>query len=403
MTQRRRILKAGLGAVGLSAMPLRFARGQGAVKVGVLLPTTGVLAAAGQAGQRGVELAAQMLRQSGAAPMEILFVDTESKPENGRVAAERLIREGAVALIGAIDSGATIAAAQVAEASKVPLVVNVASAPQITERGYTQIFRNFMPSTDLIEQAVDRIKELLAAASTKPQTAVMLYVNDTFGQTASKAAAALWEKSGIPIRIRDQIGYDLRARDLSVEVAKAKALNPDVVLTINRVNDGILIVQEMVKQSFSPMGIISPGGPGSYEKPFTDTLGKYSNDVLNAVPWYDMKNPRTEKVLAAFDKAHPGQRFELNTAFSFEALEIVANALSRAKAPTAAAVHAALRTTDIQDHITTGGPIRFDAKGQNTNIRSALLQNRDQKPIVVGPASLAVAPARFPMVPFGQR
>jgi branched-chain amino acid transport system substrate-binding protein len=260
-----------------------------------------------------------------------------------------------------------------------------------------------MPSTDLIQQAVERIKELLATSNARPSSAVMLYVNDTFGQTASKAVAALWEKLGIPIKIRDQISYDIRARDLSVEVAKAKALNPDLVLTVNRVNDGILIVQEMVKQNFSPMAIISPGSPGSYEKPFTDTLGKYSNDYLNAVPWYDVKNPRTGRVLAAFEKAYPGQRFELNTAFSFDALEIVANALSRASAPTPAAIHAALRTTNIEDHITTGGPIRFDAKGQNTNIRSALLQNRDQQPVVVGPKELAVAPPRFPMVPFEKR
>lgn len=373
------------------------------MKVGVMSPTTGILAAAGQAAQRGFELASEMLKQSGGPPIELLFVDTESRAETGRVAAEKLIRDGAVVLIGAIDSGATIAACQVAESAKLPLVVNVGAAPQITERGYTQIFRNFMPSTELIAQAVERIRELLETSSAKPSTAVMLYVNDTFGQTASKAVASLWTKLGIPIRILDQIGYDARARDLSVEVAKAKAARPDLVLTVNRVNDGILIVQEMVKQNFNPTAIISPGSPGSYEKPFTDTLGKYSNDYLNAVPWYDVKNPRTSKVIAAFESRYPEQRFELNTAFSFEALEIVADALKRATAPTPAALHAALRTTNIEDHITTGGPIRFDAKGQNTNIRSALLQNRDQAPIVVGPASLAVAQPRFPMVPFGQR
>lgn len=400
---RRKALKGALGATALSALPLRFPRAQGAVKVGVMSPTTGILGAAGQAAQRGFELALEMLREKAGPPIELLFVDTESRAETGRVAAEKLIRDGAVVLVGAIDSGATISASQVAESAKVPLVVNVGAAPQITERGYTQIFRNFMPSTDLIAQAVERIKELFETSSVQPKTAVMLYVNDTFGQTASKAVSSLWSKLGIPVRILDQIGYDARARDLSIEVAKARAAGPDLVLTVNRVNDGILIVQEMVKQNFSPTAIISPGSPGSYEKPFTDTLGKYSNDYLNAVPWYDVKNSRTSKVVEAFRRKHPDQRFELNTAFSFEALEIVADALARAASPTPAAVHAALRTTDIEDHITTGGPIRFDAKGQNTNIRSALLQNRDQAPIVVGPASLAVAQPRFPMVPFGQR
>lgn len=403
MNQKRRVLKGMAGGAALSALPLRFPRAQGRIKVGVMLPTSGALAAAGQAGQRGIELASRLLTQSGAPPMEILFADTESRPENGRVAAERLIRDGAVVLIGAIDSGATISASQVTEAAKVPLVVNVGAAPQITERGYTQIFRNFMPSGALIQQAVDRIRELLQGASARPSRAVMLYVNDTFGQTAGKAAASLWEKMGIPIQIVDQISYDGRARDLSVEVAKAKAQRPDILLTVNRVNDGILIVQEMVKQDFNPMAIFSPGSPGSYERPFTDTLGKFSNDYLNAVPWYDLKNPRTGRILTAFDAAYPGQRFELNSAFSYEALEVVANAISRAKAPSPTAIHAALRETNIEDHITTGGPIRFDATGQNTNIQSVLLQNQNQQPVVVGPGPLAMAKARFPMTPFAQR
>src|SRR5690606_34441214 len=189
---RRTALKGALGATALSALPLRFPRAQGTVKVGVMSPTTGILAAAGQAAQRGFELALETLRQKSGPPIELLFVDTESRAETGRVAAEKLIRDGAVVLVGAIDSGATISASQVAESAKVPLVVNVGAAPQITERGYTQIFRNFMPSTDLIAQAVERIKELFETSSTQPDTAVLLYVNDTFGQTASKAVSSLW-------------------------------------------------------------------------------------------------------------------------------------------------------------------------------------------------------------------
>ena len=65
--------------------------------------------------------------------MELIYADTESKAENGRVAAEKLIREGCSVLIGCWDTGATISAAQACEAAKVPLVINIASAPQITE------------------------------------------------------------------------------------------------------------------------------------------------------------------------------------------------------------------------------------------------------------------------------
>ena len=92
------------------------------------------------------------------------------------------------------------------------------------------------------------------------------------------ATKGAWEKAGINIQILDTISYDARARDLSVEVAKAKATGADLVCPITRVNDAILIVREMVKQDYNPMAIYGPSSPGPYEKAFTDAVGKYAND-----------------------------------------------------------------------------------------------------------------------------
>lgn len=403
MIGRRQLLKI----AGLAAASSVFGRGasaQAATKVGVIGSTSGILSFAGQSARRGAELAGAYLKQRNGPPIELFFADTESRAENGRVTAERLIREGCTILIGAIDSGATISAAQVTEAAKVPLVVNVGAAPEITERGYAFVFRNFMPSPALVTGAVQRIKELIQGVQgRKPETAVLMYVNDTFGQSASAAVTQLWTKLDVPIKIVEQITYDIRSRDLAVEVGKAKAAQPDILLTVMRVNDGILIVREMVKQNFSPMALISPGSPGSYEKPFTDTLGKYADDAINCVPWYNMKNPRMADILNLWKQQFSGHRFELNAAFTFEAVEIVADAIRRAGSSDSERLREALRTTNIADHITTGGPIQFDEKGQNRNIQSAMLQNRDGEPIVVGPPELSVAPPRFPMTPFDRR
>jgi branched-chain amino acid transport system substrate-binding protein len=77
-------------------------------------------------------------------------------------------------LCGAWDSGTTISAAQAAEAAKIPLLVNIASAPQVTEQGFTQVFRNFTPGGVLVRNAVARIKELIGGKSVAPKTAVLL-------------------------------------------------------------------------------------------------------------------------------------------------------------------------------------------------------------------------------------
>ena len=50
-----------------------------------------------------------------------------------------------------------------------------------------------------------------------------------------------------------------------------------------------------------------------------------------------------------------------------------------------------------------GGPIAFDAKGQNTQIASAAIQNRNQRPTVVLPASSAEAKPVFPVPEWSAR
>jgi branched-chain amino acid transport system substrate-binding protein len=399
---RRRFLARAAGALGTAVLPQRLLAQAAPVKIGVILYLTGVQSFMGQQTRKGNEFGAKIVKEAGGPPMEFVYGDAESKPESGRIVAERLIRDGATLLIGTNDSGSTISVAQAAEAAKIPFLINIASAPQITEQGFTQIFRNFPPATALVANAVARIKELGASTGVEPKTAVILHVNDTFGQGVIKGVDALWERLQVPIRILDRISYDVRARDLSVEVAKAKAVGADLLMPITRVSDAILMIREMVKQNWSPMGIISPGSPGPYEKAFTDALGKYADGYMSCVPWYNPTKKRSREIADRFER-ETGDRFDLNAAFAFEAVEIAADAIKRANSAEPAAIHAALKTTDIADHIIYGGPIRFDEKGQNPNIGGVMLQNQNAKPVVVSPADASEAKAVFPLVPFDKR
>lgn len=399
---RRRLIQAGVALPAVLGLPGLLRAQSNTLKIGTILPLTGVLSFPALQTRRGSELATKMMKEQGI-NLEVMYVDTESKPENGRTAAERLIRDGATVLIGAWDSGTTISAAQAAEAAKVPLVVNIASAPQITEQGFTMVFRNFVTAVQLVTSAVQRIKELPRTAGFAPKTAVITHTNDTFGQAMFGGVKALWDKLGVDIKIIDVISYDVRARDLSVEVAKAKAQNPDLLCPITRVNDAILIVREMVKQEFNPMAIIGPGSPGPYEKAFADALGKYADDYVDCVPWYDPTKTMAKQVLQRWSKEHPGDRLELNSGFGWEAVLVAADAFKRAGSAKPADLVAALKATKIEEHLMYGGPIEFDAKGQNNNIGGAMLQIQKGEPVLVGPAAIAQAPIKLPMTKWSAR
>ena len=210
MTQQRgfnrRQFNAALAASGTLAAfsPFGIARAQGTkLKVGVLLPRSGVQALIGQSCQKGADLAPVVIKQVLGVDIEIMNADTESNADTARTRAERLIQEGANVLVGAFDSGHTAAIAQVAEQRGVPLVINVAAAPQITEQGYKFVFRNFPTAIDLVRNGLALMGDIFRATNTVPRTAVFMHVNDTFGQAMAKGiGATLPRLTELPFKVR---------------------------------------------------------------------------------------------------------------------------------------------------------------------------------------------------------
>jgi branched-chain amino acid transport system substrate-binding protein len=398
----------GLGAAATGALLTGTGFGRSAraatkpIKIGSLLPRSGFEALVGQSCQRGVDLAKKMLPEMGYA-IEIIDADTESRPEVARTQAEKLIREGAEMLVGAFDSGQTYAIAQVAEQSGIPFVINIGADPAITEQGYKYVFRNFPTSVMLGTNGLARFNDLFKATNTSPKTAVLLILNDTFGQSMLRGINALMPKANLPFRIVETISYDPQAKDLSIEVAKAKAVNAELQMVVTRLNDAILIVREMVKQRYEPMGIISPGSPGMYQTQFMKVLGKYADYAITNIPWLDPKQHFAHTFEAAFTKANPGEVCTLDASFTFEGFLICGDAYKRAGSAKPQALVEALKATNIKDRIMIGGPITFNEKGQNVNLPSAVIQIQKGKPTVVLPAENAEAKPVFPVPGWSQR
>jgi branched-chain amino acid transport system substrate-binding protein len=398
---RRRISAALAATPALLAAPAIVRAQASKLKVGVLLPRSGVQGFIGQSCQKGADLAPAVLKSMVGVDVELMNADTETNVDTARTRAERLIQEGAHVLVGPFDSGAAAAIAQVAEQRGVPFLINIAAAPQITEQGYQYVFRNFPTAPELVRNGLSLIGDLFRATGTVPRTAVYMHVNDTFGQANTRAIQAILPRLDfLPFKIVDTISYDPAAKDLTVEVGKAKATGADFLLLVSRLNDAIILRREMVKQRWNPMGIVSPGSPGMYENQFYQALGKLSEYCISNVPWYDPGAALTRTVDTAFRKANPKDDLmfhALNVGYTFEALLVVADAFKRAGSADPKALTAAIRATDIRSRMMLGGPIKFDTKGQVQGNASACIQNLNLKPTVVLPAASAQAKPVFPV------
>jgi len=376
-----------LGRAAYSATPL---------KIGILLPRSGAQAQIGIDCQRGADLAPAILHDLGYPGFRFMLGDTETKVDVARAQAEKLINNGANVIIGAFDSGQTMAIAQVCEQKNIPLVVNIAAVPKLTKIGLKWVFRNFPTGPMIVRDAFINQKALFKMTGATPKTVTLLHVNDTFGSSLAGALFKLAPRFKMPYKIVEKIAYDPLSRDLSAEVRKAKGSKAEALWVVSRLNDAIMITREMVKQRWEPMGILSTG-PGWYEHDYMKATGKYGDDVISFVPWHDSNKPLSKTLEAAFNKVYPDRSINTNHTYTFEAVMVAADAYKRAGSTDPKALQAALRTTDIKNNVTTGPGISFNENGQNPNVKDSAVQNRGGRNLVILPKEAAVTKPIWPM------
>ena len=186
-------------------------------------------------------------------------------------------------------------------------------------------------------------------------------------------------KFNMPYKIVETISYDPTARDLSVEVAKAKATGAEALLMVSRLNDAILLTRELVKQRWTPDAPCSAWDRAGTKTSISRRWASSVDGPLSFVPWYDPNKKLSKQLEAALDKAFPGINLNTNHVFTFEALLVAADAYKRARSTDPKALADAIRTTNITDNVSIGPGIQFDAKGQNDKLKNAAIQNRGGK------------------------
>ena len=104
------------------------------IKVGVLSPMTGAVAAYGQMTYKGIEIAHQMRPEVLKRPVKLILVDTKSDAVEAANGASRLIKkEKVAAILGPVTSTRALAAAPIAEEAGIPLITPAATSPILTQ------------------------------------------------------------------------------------------------------------------------------------------------------------------------------------------------------------------------------------------------------------------------------
>jgi len=414
--------KAKLAAASVAAVFGSAAHAQQEIKVGVIYPLTGSLAASGAEMRSALELAADIVNNGAkgipdlpfstggglpnlkGAKIKLIFADHQGNPQVGATEAERLITQEKVAvLVGSYNSNVTATASQVAERYKVPFVNPESSSQSLTLRGFKYFFRTTPHDEFFVHNAFEFLKEVEAKKHIKIASVATFSENTLFGNEASKLQTRFAQSNGY--NVVKQVTYPAKTTQLTSEVQTLKAANPTVLIQ-NSYSEAILSMKTYKELGYLPDMILA-NDAGFADTEFVKTLGKDAEYVVSREVWaldLAQKKPLIKQVNDLFNARYK-INFTGNSARSFTGLMVTADAINRAGSTDAEAIRKALAETNIPASklIMPWKGVKFDESGQNTLGAGILVQIVDGKYNTVWPADLATRELVWPMPKWDQR
>ena len=380
---RRTFLKysAAVGATAaISGVPTLLRAQAPEIKIASIQPVTGVISDIGISMRRGNQMAVDDInakggiKSKGGAKLKLLLADTEAKEEVARSEAERVIKEGAVCLVGPFLSGNAMTIATLCEQRGVPFLMDVAAADDITRKGFKHTFRVFPTTTKFAESMLFYMGKIMKEKNISKIRGVVTNTGDLFGRVQGATFIKTLKEKKFPIEVLGHIEYPLGIQDLSAEVSKIKALKPEVLFPVARPGDAKLMIRELYKQRVELKAIISPGSPGWYEPEFIRDMKAVADYIMDNVPWYNPIGKMYKEVNAAFSKKYPGKYIDTNSGYAYLGVLVIADALGRAKSTKAEDIVAALKKTYFKKDLMVGLAVAFDERGDNINADTAMIQ-----------------------------
>lgn len=263
--RQRRAFLAGTALAGLSLAVPAVARAQGAqtVKIGMIQPMSGNLAAYATEGQPVFDYMIRKInaeggiKSLGGAKIEVILADDASQPARTAAEARRLVTERQVSmLVGSILSAQMLALTPVVDELQMPTLSIWAGAA----RSEQMFSLGFPYDKGYAETLAAFIRELAKTPAFRVKTAVMAYSNYEAGQQVNHFLKAKLQAAGI--QVIGDVPLDTKAQDQTAAMVRMRSFKPDVVTGLVTPRDGILLHQARFNLNYHDSLFV--GGTGGY-------------------------------------------------------------------------------------------------------------------------------------------
>ena len=243
----------------------------GEVKIGVVLPLTGSIAAFGQTSKSGLDIAREQnsTLKNGDSVKLIILDDRGDKVEAATAVKRLLNKEGVAVILGEIASGNSMAMGPVAEKAKTPMITHASTNQRVT-KGKKYVTRACF--TDPFQGAV---MARYALENGMKNAIVVTDAKQDYSVGLSKAFKKTYAGGGG--KILKTVLINSGDKDFNAQVSAIKAAKPDIIVFTGYYPEAALLIKQAramgVKASFI-------GGDGIGFTPLLEIAGKAAEGLL---------------------------------------------------------------------------------------------------------------------------
>jgi branched-chain amino acid transport system substrate-binding protein len=345
-----------LAAVSAVALATAGQAQQKEVSIAVIGPITGKEAPFGAQMKMGAEAAVRDINAAGGVngmQIKLVVEDDACDPKQAVTAANKVAGMKVAAVIGHFCSGSSIPASEVYWKAKIVQITPASTNPKLTDDAAKKKWTNVNRVCGR-DDAQGEVAGKYLAATHKGKKIAILHDNTPYGKGLADETKKAFNKAG-----GKEVMYEAikpGEKDYAAVVAKLQAAGIEVIYLGGYAPETALIARQAAEKNYKP---VIMGGDALDTDDIIKVAGPASNGMMFTQGPDPRLNPASKMVVDKFKAAN--QDPEGYTLYTYAAVQVWAQAVTKAKSTEMTKVTAALRSGQAFD--TVMGPIKLDKKG----------------------------------------
>lgn len=299
----------------------------------------------GTAGRWGFEAAIEDINKAGGIlgrkVVGIIRDDLGAPPKSIQNMTELLDSENVAAVVGPANSGNALAWLHLPQQKKIPVVVPIATATDITTR-YAKTPQNYLFRISMVDREQIALLVAYAVKASKSQKIAIIGDSTGYGQGGIKDTTEVLALHGVkPVAVEK---FGPKDTDMTSQLAKIKAAGADVVIVYAIADGSAHVLRSMEKIGYLPTTLGTWGNLSSLMPRIAGQ--KLAEHIIIAASTTEDSNARTKSLGERVRKNFPTMTTFACAAQTYDSVMLLAAAMKKAGTLDGEKVAAALETID---------------------------------------------------------